>query len=74
MQRQAIGIGWQALFCCFPEINRYEIFGGRLEERGKPAVLSVDAKTMRKDGGKFFLSNNGVWLAEHVDPKYIIVL
>ena len=44
------------------------------KRHGKPSVLCVNAKSMRTDGKKFFLSNNGVWLTEHVDPKYITVL
>jgi len=38
---------------------------------GKPIVLIVDAKQMIDDGYKFFQSENGVWLTEHVMPKYI---
>lgn len=41
------------------------------KRHGKPAVLCVNAKSMCTDGKKFFLSSNGVWLTEHVDPKYI---
>ena len=39
---------------------------------GTPFVLKIDAKKMREDGIKFYLSNNGVWLTDYVDPKYII--
>jgi len=38
---------------------------------GKPAVLFLDAKQMVADGVKFYLSNNGVWLTDYVDSKYI---
>ena len=38
---------------------------------GKPAVLFLDAKQMAADGVKFYLSNNGVWLTDYVDSKYI---
>ena len=41
------------------------------KRHGKPVVLAVDAKTMREDGVKFYLSNNNVWLTEFVDSKYI---
>jgi putative RNA 2'-phosphotransferase len=42
--------------------------GGR---HGKPVVLQVDAAAMRKDGIEFFCSENGVWLVDAVDPKYL---
>ncbi len=38
---------------------------------GRPAILLVDSETMAKDGLKFFLSENGVWLTEEVPVKYI---
>ena len=38
---------------------------------GTPCLLSIDAKKMYEDGVKFYLSNNGVWLTEFVDAKYI---
>jgi putative RNA 2'-phosphotransferase len=39
--------------------------------RGKPVVLKVDAGRMHRDGHKFLLSANGVWLTEAVPPKYL---
>lgn len=42
--------------------------GGR---HGKPIILSIDAALMSTDGIQFFLSDNGVWLTDFVDPKYI---
>ena len=41
------------------------------KRHGKPAVLQIDAKQMASDGIKFYLSNNGVWLTEYVNVKYI---
>ncbi|MDY3966604.1 MAG: RNA 2'-phosphotransferase [Prevotella sp.] len=41
------------------------------KRHGKPAVLQIDAKQMAADGIKFYLSNNGVWLTEYVNVKYI---
>ena len=40
--------------------------------RGKPVILKVDAGRMRRDGHKFLLSVNGVWLTEAVPPKYLM--
>lgn len=39
--------------------------------RGAPFVLEVNAGKMVRDGFVFRLSSNGIWLAEHVPPKYI---
>ena len=41
------------------------------KRHGKHVVLYVDSEQMAKDGCKFWLSNNNVWLTEYVDPKYI---
>ena len=38
---------------------------------GKPAVLLVAAARMHEDGSEFFRSTNGVWLTEHVAPRYL---
>ena len=39
---------------------------------GKCVVLVINAKRMYEDGIKFYLSENGVWLTEYIDPKYIL--
>jgi putative RNA 2'-phosphotransferase len=39
--------------------------------RGKPVILKVDAGGMHRDGHRFFLSANGVWLTEAVPPNYL---
>lgn len=41
------------------------------ERRGQPVVLTIDAKRMEADGFEFFVSPNGVWLTDHVPPKYL---
>lgn len=38
---------------------------------GSPVVLEVHSGQMHRDGFKFQLSENGVWLTEHVPLKYI---
>jgi len=38
---------------------------------GTPYVLVIDSEQMYKDGIKFYLSSNGVWLTDYVDTKYI---
>jgi putative RNA 2'-phosphotransferase len=42
--------------------------GGR---RGIPVVLEVDAHRMHVDGHRFWVSDNGVWLALAVPPKFL---
>jgi putative RNA 2'-phosphotransferase len=39
--------------------------------RGKPVILQVDAGRMQRDGHKFLLSVNGVWLTDAVPPSYM---
>ena len=41
--------------------------------RGKPVVLTVDTRDMVKQGIKFFISENGVWLTDFVAPEYLVV-
>lgn len=38
---------------------------------GKAVVLLVASGQMMRDGLRFYLSENGVWLTEHVPPKYL---
>lgn len=42
--------------------------GGRY---GSPAILTIDAATMHAEGIEFFVSDNGVWLTDHVPARYI---
>jgi putative RNA 2'-phosphotransferase len=41
---------------------------------GRPAVLHVAAAAMHQDGYTFYCSANGVWLVEHVPPRYLRLL
>ena len=43
------------------------------KRHGKPTVLRIDAKQMSEDGIKIYLSNNGVWLTDYVDAKYVMI-
>jgi putative RNA 2'-phosphotransferase len=38
---------------------------------GKPAILAVDTARMRADGYEFYVTGNGVWLADAVPPAYL---
>jgi putative RNA 2'-phosphotransferase len=40
---------------------------------GKPVVLSIDARKMHADGFQFYMTDNLVWLTEHVPPEFISV-
>lgn len=39
---------------------------------GMPVLLPVDAAAMVRDGHKFYISENGVWLCDHVPPEYVL--
>jgi putative RNA 2'-phosphotransferase len=40
---------------------------------GKPVVLTINTAKMRKNGYKFYLSENGVWLTGEIPVEYISV-
>jgi len=37
----------------------------------QPCILKIDAKRMIRNGFKFFLSENGVWLTDSVPMEYV---
>lgn len=41
------------------------------QRHGSVVVLQVDAARMRGDGHLFYRSDNGVWLTDHVAPRYL---
>jgi putative RNA 2'-phosphotransferase len=41
------------------------------ERRGRPVLLEVYAARLHADGAKVYVSDNGVWLIEHVPPGYL---
>lgn len=43
------------------------------KRHGKPVILKIDAGAMNSDGHVFYLSENGVWLTNHVPVQYIDV-
>ena len=49
------------------EVTAHKV-GGR---HGRPVVLVVDAAAMRADGIVFYRAANGVWLVDHVPPRYL---
>lgn len=44
------------------------------ERHGNPYVYFINAKEMYKDGYKFYISKNNVWLTKEVPVKYIKLL
>jgi putative RNA 2'-phosphotransferase len=44
------------------------------KRHGKPIVLYINAKDMHKEGYKFYLSENKIWLVDKVPVKYIKLL
>lgn len=41
------------------------------QRHGKPVVLSIQSLAMYESGHLFYLSDNGVWLTDHVPTKFI---
>ena len=41
------------------------------KRHGKPIVLAINTKKMIKDGYRFYLSDNGVWLTDFIPKGYI---
>ncbi|WP_201755389.1 RNA 2'-phosphotransferase [Paenibacillus glycinis] len=44
------------------------------DRRGEAIVLRIDASAMHRDGHRFHLSENGVWLCDVVPWQYVAVL
>lgn len=42
------------------------------QRHGSPIVLKINTQKMTEDGILFYVSDNGVWLTDYVDAKYII--
>ena len=42
------------------------------KRHGKPVVYQIDTEAMIKEGIKFYLSVNNVWLTKSVDKKYLV--
>jgi putative RNA 2'-phosphotransferase len=42
------------------------------KRHGKPVVYIVKSGEMYKDGYKFYLSKNGIWLTKEVPAKYLV--
>jgi putative RNA 2'-phosphotransferase len=41
------------------------------QRHGKPVILEIQTEKMNKNGHKFYLSENKVWLTEYVPIEYI---
>lgn len=41
------------------------------QRRGKPVILTIDAKAMAEAGHEFYVTPNEVWLTDHVPPEFI---
>lgn len=50
------------------DIGTATIVGKR---RGEPVILEIAAGRMHANGLPFYLSQNGVWLTDHVPPEYL---
>ncbi len=50
------------------DINTSQNVGKR---KGKPVVFVIDTLAMYKQGYKFYLSENQVWLVDYIPPEYL---
>lgn len=39
--------------------------------RGQPVILTIDAAAMHGEGHAFYRADNGVWLVDHVPPRFL---
>ncbi|MCU0437680.1 MAG: RNA 2'-phosphotransferase [Raineya sp.] len=44
------------------------------QRHGKAVIIAIKAVQMYQDGFEFFISDNGVWLTDHVPTKYFQIL
>lgn len=56
------------MFIYQKDIETASIVGKR---HGDLVILEVDSESMFKDGIKFYLSKNNVWLCDYVKVEYI---
>lgn len=54
-----------------PDVETARRVGSR---HGKPAIFSVASASMHEQGYVFYVSDNGVWLVEHVPPDFLDLL
>lgn len=52
-----------------PDIETAKIVGSR--RKGEVVILEIDTTAVSQD---FYVSDNGVWLTDHVDPAFISLL
>ena len=52
-----------------PDIRTAEKVGNR---RGQAFIITVRAGEMYQAGHTFYVSENGVWLTDHVPPEYLV--
>lgn len=50
------------------DLNTAKQVGSR---HGKPIILEVNCELMIKESINFYQSENGVWLVDYVDPKFM---
>lgn len=54
-----------------PDVETARRVGAR---HGPPAIFAIDAAAMAVEGVPFYRSANGVWLVEHVPPRFLRLL
>lgn len=44
------------------------------KRHGKPLIFKVKSQSMYIDGCKFYCADNGVWLTDYIDPRYLEIV
>jgi len=70
IRREGLRAGERTHVHLSADVRTAEIVARRRE--GPHVVLHVRARAMHDAGRAFFLSENGVWLTEHVPPEYLL--
>lgn len=63
MQRQKVHLSWD-------ETTARKV-GNRKQRYGDTVILTVLSGQRARDGGVFYLSENNIWLADEIEPKYL---
>lgn len=54
------------------DIETAKIVGKRHSKSLEPTILIINALDMYNEGNTFYISDNGVWLTDYVDPRFIL--
>lgn len=53
------------------DIETAQMVGAR---HGKPVIFQIDTQALSEQGHSFYQADNGVWLSDKIEPRYISIL